>query len=92
MHGLTRISPWLARFYGGMKLNGHSYLITGAHDLLRDDFFKYYKKLGRTRFIEILENHQRDDDSALKKTFKEEVEKLKAGKKERTKEQDLFSK
>lgn len=80
----------VARFYGGMKFNGHTYLITDAHDLLRDDFFKYYKKLGRARFIEILKDHQHDDDLDLKKVFKEEIEKQKAEKKEQTKEQDLF--
>lgn len=81
----------IARFYGGMKLNGYAYLVTDAHDLLRDDFFKYYKKLGRARFIKILEAHQRADGSALKKIFKEEVEKLKAEKKGQTKEQNLFN-
>lgn len=80
----------VARFYGGIRIMGHEYIITKAGDLLRGDFLKYYRKLGRDRFIEILRYHQRDSDFGLKEIFKEEVEKMKTEKKEKGKEQSLF--
>ena len=40
-------------------------------DLLRNDFIPLYKKLGRETFINILANHQRDDDKTIKKLMRE---------------------
>lgn len=75
----------IARFYGGIRIMGHEYIITKAGDLLREDFLKYYHKLGRDRFIEILRYHQRESDFGLTEVFKKEVEMMKT-----EKEKDLF--
>ena len=42
-------------------------------DLLRQDFQKYYKKLGREKFIEILEDNSHASDEVLKNIYKEAV-------------------
>ena len=38
-------------------------------DLVRADFIKYYKKLGRDRFIEVLREHQQASDKELKDIY-----------------------
>jgi len=39
-------------------------------DLCRTDFVKYYKKLGRERFLEVLKENQYTSDDELKKIYK----------------------
>ncbi len=39
-------------------------------DLCRSDFVKYYKKLGRERFLEVLKENQYTSDVELKKIYK----------------------
>jgi hypothetical protein len=40
-------------------------------DLCRRDFVSYYRRLGREKFIGVLEKHPRATDKELKKIFKE---------------------
>ena len=48
----------IARFYGGMTLNGNVYRILGdKHDLVRNDWCKVYEKLGRDKTIELIKSH-----------------------------------
>ena len=42
-------------------------------DLLRQDFQKYYKKLGRDKFLEILKINSHASDEVLKNIYKEAV-------------------
>lgn len=50
----------IARFYGGIHINGTRYIIMGSEqDLVDDRFAKYYNKLGREKFIQILEQNNR---------------------------------
>lgn len=42
-------------------------------DLLRQDFQKYYKKLGREKFLEILKANSHVPDEVLKHIYKEAV-------------------
>lgn len=42
-------------------------------DLLRQDFQKYYKKLGRDKFLEILKANSHVPDEVLKNIYKETV-------------------
>lgn len=42
-------------------------------DLLRQDFQKFYKKLGRDRFIKILDANCHASDEVLKNIFKEAI-------------------
>ena len=40
-------------------------------DLVRADFIKYYKKLGRNRFLEVLKEHLHATDKEMKKIYGE---------------------
>lgn len=40
-------------------------------DLVRQDFVKHYRRLGRDRFIEVLKQNKRASDKELQKIFKE---------------------
>ena len=40
-------------------------------DLVRQDFIKYYRKLGRDRFLEVLKEHQQASDKELKAIYNE---------------------
>ena len=47
----------VARFYGGIKLNGEEYVIVPPkNDLLLKDWVSVYKKLGRERTIGLIKN------------------------------------
>lgn len=46
-------------------------------DLVRDDFIKYYRKLGRDRFIEVLEENPGVSDKVLERRYKELCKKKK---------------
>ena len=39
-------------------------------DLCRQDFIKYYRKLGRDKFMEVLKSYPHADDKELKEHFK----------------------
>lgn len=75
----------IARYYGGIQFNGHEYQIVNKHgvtffelsdpsepaDLVRKDFITYYRRLGRDRFLEVMEEHQLTSDKELKKIYRE---------------------
>ena len=46
----------LARFTGGVVLNGKEYLVMGYGDLVRKDWILVYANLGREKTIELLKN------------------------------------
>lgn len=46
-------------------------------DLIDEDFIRYYKKLGRDRFIAILEEHRRESRRMLHSIFKDAVKQSK---------------
>lgn len=47
----------VARFYGGIKLNGEEYVIVPPkNDLLLKGWVPVYKKLGREKTIELIKN------------------------------------
>jgi hypothetical protein len=48
----------VAKYYGGISLNGHEYYVLGrAQDLVRDDWKGVYNRLGRDKVIELLKNN-----------------------------------
>ena len=62
----------IARFSGGLTSGGKTWLvIPPANDLVRQDFSKYYCKLGRKRFLEVLKQHQQASDKELLALYKE---------------------
>ena len=44
-------------------------------DLVRKDFVPFYRKLGRDKFLDVLQNNRMASDSELKKCFKEAIDK-----------------
>lgn len=44
-------------------------------DLVRNDFIPFYKKLGRQKFLEILQDNLQTTESKLKKIYKEAINK-----------------
>jgi hypothetical protein len=62
----------IARFHGGMTQGSKTWLIIPPlYDLVRQDFIKYYCKLGRGKFIEVLKEHSQATDKELETIFKE---------------------
>lgn len=48
----------IARFYGGIRINGYEYnIMEGNHDLVRQDWCNVYMKLGRDKTIELVKSH-----------------------------------
>lgn len=81
----------IARFYGGLRLGGHEYLIIpDSGDLLREDFIKYYKKLGRERFIEIMKANNQASEKELKAIYDTAVEEAKESKNKEVEQPNLF--
>ena len=50
-------------------------------DLVREDFIKVYKDLGRDKFLELLNLNRLHSDGQILKAMKSEAQKLKRGKK-----------
>ena len=97
----------IARFYGQISFNGHTFLILDKHghdiwectrianeegrvyaieadepaDLVREDFIKVYKDLGRDKFLELLNLNRLHSDGQILKAMKSEAQKLKRRKK-----------
>lgn len=45
----------VARFFGGMKINGEQYIIVPPkNDMIQSKWAKVYRKLGREKFIEVI--------------------------------------
>lgn len=62
----------IARFTGGMKLNGVEYWVVGEErDLIDSDFEKYYTKLGRNEFMRILEQNKHADKGTVMRLMKD---------------------
>lgn len=62
----------IARFTGGIKLNGVEYWVVGEEcDLIDSDFEKYYTKLGRDEFMRILEQNKHAYKETVMRLMKE---------------------
>lgn len=62
----------VARFSGGFTSGGkHWMMIPQSIDMVRTDFVKYYMKLGRDRFLNVLKEHPHSTDKELISIYKE---------------------
>lgn len=77
----------IARFYGGIHINGTRYIIMGSEqDLVDDGFAKYYNKLGREKFIQILEQYKQSDKEVVKQAMGDALNAMKTIKRARKKQ------
>lgn len=77
----------IARFYGGIRINGTRYIIMGSEqDLVDDRFAKYYNKLGREKFIQILEQNNRTSHETIMQAMKDALNAMKTIKRARKKQ------
>lgn len=81
----------VARFYGGLRLGGHEYMVMpDSGDLLREDFVKYYKKLGRERLIELIRANNLVSDTELNAVCEKALKETKESKDKKVEQQGLF--
>lgn len=72
----------IARFYGGIRINETRYIIMGSEqDLVDDKFAKYYHKLGRDRFIQVLEQNRHEDKGFVMQVMEAALNSQKVAKK-----------
>lgn len=77
----------IARFYGGIRINETRYIIMGSEqDLVDDKFAKYYNKLGREKFIQILEQNNRTSHETIMRAMEDALNALKTIKQARKKQ------
>ena len=77
----------IARFYGGISINETRYIIMGSEqDLVDDKFAKYYHKLGRDRFIQVLEQNRHADKGFVMQVMKDALNAMKTVKRARKKQ------
>ena len=77
----------IARFYGGIRINGTRYIIMGnEQDLVDDRFAKYYNKLGREKFIQILEQNNRTSHKTVMRAMEDALNAMKTIKRARKKQ------
>lgn len=77
----------IARFYGGIHINGTRYIIMGSEqDLVDNGFAKYYNKLGREKFMQILEQNNRTSHEAVMRAMEDALNALKTLKQARRKQ------
>lgn len=77
----------IARFYGGIHINGTRYIIMGSEqDLVDNGFAKYYNKLGREKFMQILEQNNRTSYEAVMRAMEDALNALKTLKRARRKQ------
>ena len=77
----------IARFYGGISINETRYIIMGSEqDLVDDKFAKYYHKLGRDRFIQVLEQNRHADKGFVMQVMKDALNAMKTVKRARRKQ------
>ena len=77
----------IARFYGGIHINGTRYIIMGGEqDLVDDRFAKYYNKLGREKFMQILEQNNRTSHEIVMRAMEDALNALKTLKRARRKQ------
>lgn len=68
----------IARFYGGIRINETRYIIMGSEqDLVDDRFAKYYNKLGREKFIQILEQNNRTSHKTVMQAMEDALNAMK---------------
>ena len=77
----------VVRFYGHCMVFGHEYMVADMGDLVRKDFLRFYVKLKRDRFMEILKQNPMMEDKELKTIYKEACKDIK---KTKVNEQELF--
>lgn len=74
----------IARFYGGIHINETRYIIMGSEqDLVDDRFAKYYNKLGREKFMQILEQNNHADKGFVMQVMKDSLNAMKTIKRAR---------
>ena len=77
----------IARFYGGIHINGTRYIIMGSEqDLVDNGFAKYYNKLGREKFMQILEQNNRMSRETVMRAMEDALNALKTLKRARRKQ------
>ena len=77
----------IARFYGGIRINGTRYIIMGSEqDLVDDRFEKYYNKLGREKFMQIVEQNNRTSHETIMRAMEDALNALKTIKRARKKQ------
>lgn len=77
----------IARFYGGISINETRYIIMGSEqDLVDDKFAKYYHKLGRDRFIQVLEQNRHADKGFVMQVMEDALNAMKTVKRARKKQ------
>lgn len=77
----------IARFYGGIHINGTRYIIMGSEqDLVDNGFAKYYNKLGREKFMQILEQNNRTSHETVMRAMEDALNALKTLKRARRKQ------
>ena len=68
----------IARFYGGIHINGTRYIIMGSEqDLVNNEFAKYYHKLGREKFMQVLEQHKHASKTSVAQAMKNALSEFK---------------
>lgn len=81
----------VARFYGGIRIEGHEHMVMpDSGDLLRADFVRYYKKLGRGRLHRLIKDNQLASDKELKQICEKTLEETKTSKNKVFKQEKLF--
>ena len=79
----------IARYSGGCKINGKEYLVVPqSYDLVRTDFIKYYTKLERDKFMEVVKLYPHAEDKDLKQHMENVLNEKKA--KSDVKQAELF--
>lgn len=69
----------IARFSGVIHTNSTSYIVMGSNeDLVDNRFAKYYHKLGRDRFIQVLEQNKHADKGFVIQAMKDALNERKA--------------
>ena len=77
----------IALFYGGIRINGTRYIIMGSEqDLVDDRFAKYYNKLGREKFIQILEQNNRTSHETVMRAMEDALNAMKTIKRAKKKQ------
>lgn len=82
----------VAKYYGSIRIEGKEYrVMPQTGDLLRVDFIKFYKKLGRDKFMEIMQANNHASDKELKAVYDKALEEAKTeSKNKNVKQQELF--
>lgn len=77
----------IVRFFGGVRINGTLYIIMGSEqDLVDDRFAKYYNKLGREKFMQILEQNNRTSHETVMRAMEDALNALKTLKRAKNKQ------